>query len=278
MDTGPVALVTGASRGIGRETALVLARAGYDVAFTARTEVEGTGTVPARTAAEGPIAHPVPGSLETTARELTSYGARALPVPMDLHALASVRAAAAAVLDAWGRIDLLVLNAISHVPHARLLELDLDDLRRSLEANHLHQVALVQAVLPAMVAAGGGTIVAVCSASASTDPPAPPGEGGWGLGYSSAKAAFGRIAGAVNAEYRPLGVRAFNVDPGFVVTESGAARGGTAAISDRGFASSPPDAVGRCAAWLATAPDADRFLGKVVWAPRLAESLAPTGG
>lgn len=269
-----MALVTGASRGIGRQTALVLAREGYDVAFTARTEVEGTGTVPARTADEGPVAHPVPGSLETTAREITSYGGRALPVRMDLHALASVREAVGTVLTEWDRIDLLVLNAISHLPHARLLDLDLAALTHSLEANHVHQVALVQAVLPAMLAAGGGTVVAVCSASATTDPPAPPGEGGWGLGYSSAKAAFGRIAGAVNAEYRHLGIRAFNVDPGFVVTESGAVRGGTGAISDRGFASSPPDAVGRCAAWLAASPDADRFLGKVVWAPKLAARVA----
>lgn len=269
-----VALVTGASRGIGRHAALALAAAGFDVAFTARTTVEGTGAVPARTAAEGPVVHAVPGSLATTAAEVTSAGVRALGVPMDLHSLDSVRAAMARVLTEWDRIDLLVLNAISHVPHARLLELSLDDLRASLEANHVHQVALVQAVLPAMVAAGGGTIVLVCSASATTDPPAPPGEGGWGLGYSSAKAAFGRIAGAVNAEHAAAGVRAFNVDPGFVVTEAGAARGGVAAIGDRGFASSPPDAVGRCAAWLATSPDADRFLGRTVWAPRLAERLA----
>lgn len=268
-----MALVTGASRGIGRQAALVLAREGYDVAFTARTVVEGTGTVPARTAAEGGASYPVPGSLHTTAAEVVAAGVRALPLVMDLHDLASVRGAVGAVLAQWDRLDLLVLNAIDHVPHARLLELDLDDLQRSLEANHLHQVALVQAALPAMVAAGGGTIVAVCSASATTDPPAPPGEGGWGLAYSSAKAAFGRIAGAVNAEYAAAGIRAFNVDPGFVVTESGAARGGTAAIADRGFASSPADAVGRCAAWLATSPTADRFLGRTVWAPRLAESL-----
>lgn len=268
-----MALVTGASRGIGRAAALVLARQGYDVAFTARTETEGTGSVPARTAGSGPASFAVPGSLETTAAEIASYGARALPIRMDLHSSASVRSAVASVLEQWGRIDLLVANAISHVPHARLLDLDLADLSRSLEANHVHQVALVQAVLPAMLAAGRGTIVLVCSASATTDPPAPPGEGGWGLGYSSAKAAFGRIAGAVNAEHRAAGVRAFNVDPGFVVTESGAARGGTEAIADRGFASSPIDAVGRCAAWLDTSPEADRFLGKPVWAPRLAEQL-----
>lgn len=270
-----MALVTGASRGIGRAAALVLAQQGYDVAFTARTETEGTGTVPARTVAEGPASYAVPGSLATTAAEVAAYGVRALPVPMDLTSLASVRGAVRRVLDDWGRIDLLVVNALSHRPHARLLELDLDDLRRSLEANHVHQVALVQEALPAMLAAGRGTIVLVCSASATTDPPAPPGEGGWGLGYSSAKAAFGRIAGAVNAEHRAAGVRAFNVDPGFVVTESAAARGGTAAIADHGFDPAPLDAVGRSAAWLDTSPDADRLLGRTVWAPRLAERPPP---
>ena len=253
-----MALVTGASRGVGRETALVLARRGYDVALTV---------------AHGGASYPVPGSLHTTAAEIVAAGVRALPLVMDLHDLAGVRGAVGAVLAQWGRIDLLVLNAHEHVPHAPLLELTLADLRRSLEANHVHQVALVQAALPAMLAAGGATIVLVCDAAARTDPPASPGPGGsvaWGLGHSSALAAFGRIAGAVNAEYAAAGVRAFNVDPGLVVTESGTARGDTAAT---GVAPTPPDAVGRCAAWLASSRDADRFLGRVVSAAELVESL-----
>ena len=66
-------------------------------------------------------------------------------------------------------------------------------------------------------AAGGGTIIDMVSGSARLDPIAPPGEGGWGILYSASKAAFGRVAGGVNAEYRAAGVRAFNVDPGNVV-------------------------------------------------------------
>lgn len=272
----PLAFVTGASRGIGRATALVLAGSGFDVAFTARTMVEGEGTVPARTTREGEISYAVPGSLATTRAEIEALGARALPLRMDLADPASVTAAAEELLRSWGAPNLVVNNAIRHKPHARFLELDLGDLRESLEANLIEQIRLTQALLPAMIDAGGGTIVNLCSGSAVVDPPAPPGQGGWGLGYSAAKAGFGRLAGAINAEHRGDGIRAFNIEPGFVITESGAARGGTADIKASGFSGSPSDASGRVIAWLASAPRAetDPLLGTLINAPRLVKSLS----
>lgn len=268
-----VALVTGASRGIGRQTALALARAGFDVAFTARTVREGEGTVPPRTQREGDRPIPVPGSLERTAAEVRACGVRALPVRMDLTELASVRAAARTVVDEWGRVDVLVNNAVRHLPHARLLELRLETLALSLEANVVHQLALVQELLPGMVERGSGTIVDLWSGSVVNDPPAPPGEGGWGLGYSAAKAAFGRLAGAVNAEFGSSGVRAFNVDPGFVLTEAALARGGTDRIAAHGVPTVADDAAGRVIAWLATSDAADRYLATVVPAAQVASEL-----
>ncbi|UGQ42237.1 SDR family NAD(P)-dependent oxidoreductase [Rhodococcus aetherivorans] len=270
-----VALVTGASRGIGRETALAFARAGFDVAVTARTVREGRGTVPPRTRRDGDEPIAVPGSLETTAAAIESLGVRALSVPMDLLDVDSVRAAGRRVLDVWGRIDVLVNNAYAQTSGNmdRLLDIDLADAAAMVEGNYLHQLALIQTVLPAMLARGGGVVIDLVSGSAAIDPPAPPGEGGWGLSYAASKAAFARVAGMINAEYRARGVRAFNLSPGFVVTESGRARGGTRAVEDAGFDAVPATVPADAAVWLATVPDADRLLGKVVWAPTLIERM-----
>ena len=76
---GQVAVVTGASRGIGKATALALANAGFDVAITARTVHEGEGVDDSDRGAGT-----VPGSLDTTAAAIEATGRRALSVPMDL--------------------------------------------------------------------------------------------------------------------------------------------------------------------------------------------------
>ena len=135
----------------------------------------------------------------------------------------------------------------------------------------------MQTVLPAMLDRGSGVVIDLVSGSAAIDPPAPPGEGGWGLSYAASKAAFARIAGMINAEYRGRGIRAFNLSPGFVVTEAGRARGGTRAVEDAGFEAVPATVPAAAAVWLATAPEADRLLGKVVWAPKLIEETTARG-
>lgn len=266
--------MTGASRGIGRRTALALAAAGHDVAFTARTVTEGEGRIPPRHGTGDAIL--VPGSLERTHAEIEALGARALPVQMNLLDRPSVQAAARTVLDAWGRVDVLVNNAVAHIAgtHERFLELDVNVAEQVTAGNYLNQIVLLQAVLPAMLEQGGGTIVNLCSGSATSDPPGPPGEGGWGVAYSASKAAFGRLAGAINAEYRERGVRAFNLDPGFVITEAGAARGGLDSLKEKGFEPTPEEAPAAAVVWLATHPDAEKFLDRVIWTPELVEDLS----
>ena len=275
----PRALVTGATRGIGRATALALADAGFDVAVTGRTEREGQGLIAPRVSGAGAELLPVEGSLETTVAQLRIAGAQALAVPMDLTSRSSVVEAAARVHAAWGALDLVVNNAFVHRPQERFLDLTEDALRSTWEGNFYHQLLLIHEVLTPMLERGRGTIVDMASSSATADPPAGPGEGGWGLAYAASKAAFGRIAGSINAEFRDQGIRAFNVDPGFVITESALARGGTDAIAQGGgYPSADPAASGRVIAWLARSPEADRFLGKVIWAPKLAEDLAAREG
>ena len=112
-----VALVTGATRGIGRCGALALAKRGFDVAITGRTLHEGEGRADGRA---------IPGSLDKTAREIQELGASALPIAMDVTDRASIRAAFDATMKHWGRIDVLVNNAPYSGPgnDAKLLDID----------------------------------------------------------------------------------------------------------------------------------------------------------
>lgn len=278
----PRALVTGATRGIGRATALALAAAGFDVAISGRTLAEGEGRIAPRVssdAARDRILLPVPGSLQATATEVQALGAACLPVPMDLADRTSVVEGIAQVHAEWPVLDLVVNNGFVHLPQERFTDLTEDALVRTWQGNFYHQLLLTHEVLAPMLERGRGTVVNMASSSATHDPPAGPDEGGWGLAYAASKAAFGRIAGSINAELGARGVRAFNVDPGFVVTESALARGGTDAIAQSGgYPSADPSASGRVIAWLATSPDAEKFLGKTVWAPKLAADLAAQAG
>ena len=273
MSGSPVAIVTGASRGIGRAGALALAEAGFDVVVSARTVREGEGVAEPNSVRED-VTLAVPGSLERTAQEIEERGQRALIVPMDLSDRSSVEALVPAVLDSWGRIDVLYNNAIFRGVGTldRITDLTLESMTALMAGNFMHQVLLIQQVLPHMVERGTGTIINMVSGSARLDPPGPPGEGGWGVLYSASKAAFARVAGGINAEYRSLGLRAFNVDPGNVVTEARRAAKPDDEYSS-GFGSEPAEATGEVVAWLATDPGADRFLGKWIFAPKLCSDL-----
>ena len=251
-----------------------LAEAGYDVVVSARTVKEGSGTSETQSVAHEAAAVVVPGSLERTAEEVEERGQRALIVPMDLMDLDAVLALPATVLEEWGRIDVLFNNAIYKGVGTldKVADLTSESMMNMFTGNFINQVLLIQAVLPHMLERGRGTIIDMVSGSARLDPPAPAGEGGWGILYSASKAAFGRVAGGINADHRAAGVKAFNVDPGNVVTEARKAIKSDDEYSE-GFGSEPAEATGKVVAWLATDPGADRFLGKWIFAPKLCSDL-----
>jgi NAD(P)-dependent dehydrogenase (short-subunit alcohol dehydrogenase family) len=245
VDDGPKrALVTGASRGIGRAIAVGLAEAGYDVAITART----------MTPAEAPADETMPGStkrlvgsLEDVAAEIASLGRSALPVRMDLTDLASVDAAIDRVQSDWGSLDLVVNNGRHLGPgiSERILETPIEEYGKFLMAHAIAPTLIAQRTLPGMSERGSGVFI-------TFNPKVPPGSGGSGLAYRMGKAAGHTVVGSLVAEYRDAGVRAYNIDPGAVVTERNADR-----LAGLGYDLSHavhPEDIARVVVWLVTSP------------------------
>ena len=258
-DHAQVAFVTGASRGIGKACAQYLARAGFDVAITARSVHEGESREHSSTLKKSKT-NPLPGSLDSTAALVEAEGARALAVPADLLDTASLGACVATVLERWGRIDVVVHNGryIGPGHMDRFLDTPIELIEKQLFANAVAPLIINRLVLPGMVERGSGALVSITSAAGYADPTRPAGEGGWGLGYSMSKGAFHRVAGLLATELAGTGVQCFNVQPNLIATERIAADMAEFGIDNVG---APAEVVGAVVAWLVTSPDAHTFNG-----------------
>ncbi|MCS0637234.1 SDR family oxidoreductase [Streptomyces sp. LP05-1] len=184
-----VAIVTGASKGLGRALASALARRGWDLVLDARN-----GDV-----------------LKESAREAGAHGTRVVALPGDVtdpwH-----RSALVAAARELGGCDLLVNNAsaLGAEPLVRLDALPLEGLRAALETNVVAALGLVREALPLLRASGAGTVVAVSSDAAAEAYPT------WG-GYGASKAALDQLAAVLGVEEPEL--RVYAVDPGDLATD-----------------------------------------------------------
>jgi NAD(P)-dependent dehydrogenase (short-subunit alcohol dehydrogenase family) len=236
----PTALVTGASRGIGKAVAIALAHAGYDVAITARTVHEGDAVAPE-------TGMPLVGSLETTTAAIRASGRAAHPVVLDLLDLGSLAGAVDDVAARFdGRLDVVVNNAIYTGPSNTLLFGDTppDELIHRVTGNLTAQLLITQRALHHMLGVGdgsGGTFVNITSAAGQHTPHVAVDKGGWALAYAATKAGFHRIADMLAVEYGDQGIRAININPGFIATERVLAAPNLAHIAARG---APPSVVG----------------------------------
>ena len=196
--SGQVALVTGASRGLGQGFAIAIAAAGADVALVARSE---TG-------------------LGDTAGAITSAGGRAIALRCDVMDRASVEAAVAETESRLGPIDLLINNAGVAGPTGHDWELEPADWWKVLEVNVLGQFFFAQAVMRGMVARGRGRVVNVSSAAAGFASP------GYSA-YCASKAALTLWTECLAGSAAPKGVSVLAYHPGTVrtdMTEYSAAR------------------------------------------------------
>lgn len=198
------AIVTGASRGIGKRIALELARRGYDLVVSARS-VERGGRLP--------------GSLAETRAEIESTGARVIVVRADMTSQNDVRALVAEALAEFGRLDAVVNNAaFTHGGYVPVVDLSFDDWQAQFDTNLNGPLGLIQAAVPHLTAAGGGVIVNLSSSSGDLKP-VTDGPPMYSLGYAASKAALNRLTNALAGELRTSGIAVVNVDPGSVRTE-----------------------------------------------------------
>jgi len=187
---GQVALVTGASMGMGKAIARALAAEGASVAITARGE----------------------DLLRQAADEIRSAGVDVLDCPADVSDPASVETMVGAVLEHFGRIDLLVNNAGVNLPHRSLSDITVEGWQTTVGINLSGPFLCTRAVLPAMRAQGRGTIVNVSSFSGKRPSVHA------GVAYSASKAALNSFTESINLEERRNGIRACLVVPGEVNT------------------------------------------------------------
>ena len=189
---------------------------------------------------------------------MEAAGQRALPLRMDLTDLESVESAIATLLDAWGGVDLVIQNGRHIGPGLMdtILDTPLEEYPKFLQAHAVSAIRIAQLLLPPMIEKKSGTFITISSGAAyQYYPDSPPGQAGSGLGYRLGKAAGHMLAGAIAVEHNKDGIRSFNVDPGFVLTERNAL-----GLEDTGYDASwaaPPAAIGAVVAWIADSPDAD---------------------
>lgn len=186
--TDKVALVTGASRGIGRATSLALAEAGAKVAVTSRTL----------------------DKLAVLATEIKQAGGQALAVPMDVSDAASVKNGFQHVIENFGRIDILVNNA-AITKDMLELRMKLEDWEAVLRTNLTGAHLCIQQALSGMIRQRLGRIINVASVVAET------GNAGQ-ANYVASKAGLIGLTRAIAVEVASRGITVNAVAPGFIET------------------------------------------------------------
>ena len=98
-------------------------------------------------------------------------------------------------------------------------------------------------------------------------PPAPADKGGWGFAYAASKSAFHRLAEFINVEYRGRNIRAYNIDPGYTVTEATRALFGDNKAIDERFRANTPKDTGEVVAWLSRSDEEGQYAAATVYSP-----------
>lgn len=194
---GKVAIVTGASRGLGKAMAVHLARAGAAVTVAARTVEAGQG--------------PLPGTIHDTVQEIEKEGGRAISVRCDVTQEEDVERLVTSVTEQFGRVDILINNAGVTTPEP-FLKLTTKKWDLVLNVNLKGTFFCAKAILPQMVKRNSGHIINISSVLAKTIK--------YSIPYGTSKAAIERFTLGLSREMKKHNVAVNALCPDFTVTEA----------------------------------------------------------
>lgn len=262
-----VAIVTGASRGIGKATALMLSRKGVKIVVAARSVQEAT----------------TPGTITQTVAEIEALGGEALAVATDLSKEEDLQRLVQACVERFGGADILVNNAA--VTTGDAFSADLLDIRREdwlyEFAVNLHApFTLTQLVVPIMERRGGGRILNVTTGSGEAfrlpeEPAKLETHGDYklpGPAYYASKRALDRFSNAIAPELARKNIYSITVMPGLVATELATERVHTAGLTREGMVAM--DVPARLLTYFAACENPREYTGRIFWAERELEALS----
>ena len=208
--TGRVAIVTGASRGIGQAVAQTLAAAGAKVALASRKQE----------------------SLEKVVAEIQGQGGQAIAIAAHTGETEAVRALVAQVVERWGGVDILVNNAATNPHFGPLLTADEGQWQKILDVNVVGYFRMAQAVVPEMQKRGKGKIINMASVAGVRPMP------GMGV-YSVSKAAVIMLTQTLAQELGPRNIQVNAIAPGVIKTRFSSVLWQTESIAQGIQASTP---------------------------------------
>ncbi|WP_299147148.1 SDR family oxidoreductase [uncultured Tateyamaria sp.] len=229
--SGKSVLITGASRGIGAETARVFAKAGAQVALVAR-------------------------GADAISQLATEIGPQAIAIPCDVSDFAAVEAAVVQTVQNFGGLDVLIGNAGAIEPISHMASADPDAWSQVIDINLKGVFYGMRAALPVMLKAGGGSILTISSGAAHGPVEA------WSH-YCASKAGAAMLTACAHKENAQDGIRAMGLSPGTVATEMQREikASGINPVSQLDWSDHiPADWVARALLWMCSA-DADGWIG-----------------
>jgi NAD(P)-dependent dehydrogenase (short-subunit alcohol dehydrogenase family) len=259
---GKVVIITGASRGVGKQAALDFARRGANVVLAARTVKADDN---------------LPGTIGETLKQIELFGGQAIAVATDLAEEADLKRLVGSAVNRFGGVDILINNAAAttgDIWGKPFLELTREEWLYQFAVNTHAPFTLTQLVVPIMEKRGGGRIINVTTGSGEVfrkaeEPPKLNAQGSFSLavpGYYSSKRALDRFGNCMAPEFHAKNIAIIGMHPGLVATELVAIR-----VKEKGLDNSvavPMTVPSRMLVYFSACENPWEYTGRLFWAER----------